>query len=234
MILHFLYKDETLVICVKPVGISSESPGLPDLIRQQEGYSVFPVHRLDQTTGGAILLARSPDACARLQQLFQQKCISKEYLAVVSGAPETDHGLFEDLLYHDCKTNKSFVVKKNRKGVRAASCEWNTLATAVTADGSVSLVRVLLHTGRTHQIRIQFASRNLPLVGDLRYGSRIRAAVPSLWSSGISFSHPYSDGKTVNAVSYPPDIFPWSLFQQLIKAPYDGAPETTHPFEKQL
>ena len=231
MFLHFLYKDETLVICEKPVGVSSESPGLPELIRKQEGFPVFPVHRLDQSTGGAILLARSSDTCARLQQLFQQNSITKEYLAVVSGIPETDHGLFEDFLFHDCKNNKSYIVQKKRKGVRSASCEWDVLAKSVADEGTMSLIRVRLHTGRTHQIRIQFASRKLPLVGDQRYGCKIRASAPSLWSSGIRFTHPYSDGKTVYTVSYPPDTFPWSLFQHCIKAPYPGASETDYPFE---
>ena len=211
MSLPLLFKDDSLVVCLKPVGISSESPGLPDLIREQEGYPVLPVHRLDQTTGGVCVLARSSSVCTEMQRLFQLDQVIKEYLAVVSGTPDTDSGLFYDLLYHDQRTNKTFVVDKMRKGVKDASCEWSVLETVDSPDGRISLVRIRLHSGRTHQIRIQFASRKMPLVGDRRYGSRIRASVPALWSARICFPHPLSD-QTIDVSSRPPDGFPWSCF----------------------
>ena len=211
MSLPLLFKDDSLVVCLKPVGISSESPGLPDMIRTQEGFPVFPVHRLDQTTGGVCVLARSSSVCTEMQRLFQLDQVIKEYLAVVSGTPDTDSGLFYDLLYHDQRTNKTFVVDKMRKGVKDASCEWSVLETVDSPDGRISLVRIRLHSGRTHQIRIQFASRKMPLVGDRRYGSRIRASVPALWSARICFPHPLSD-QTIDVSSRPPDGFPWSCF----------------------
>ena len=206
-----LYCDDTLLICEKPVGVLSESPGLPELLAKQEGFPVFPVHRLDRTTGGVCVLARSPQVCASLQRLFLQDRVVKEYLAVLSGVPETSSGVFTDLLYHDQRVNKTYVVDKRRKGVREASCEWNVLETADGASGAISLVRVRLHSGRTHQIRVQFASRRLPLIGDRRYGSRVRAAAPALWAARISFSHPLT-GKPVEASSAPPALFPWSGF----------------------
>ena len=209
--LPLLFKDDFLVVCLKPVGISSESPGLPDMISDQEGFPVFPVHRLDQTTGGVCVLARSSSVCTEMQRLFQLDQVIKEYLAVVSGTPDTDSGLFYDLLYHDQRTNKTFVVDKMRKGVKDASCEWSVLETVDSPDGRISLVRIRLHSGRTHQIRIQFASRKMPLVGDRRYGSRIRASVPALWSARICFPHPLSD-QTIDVSSRPPDGFPWSCF----------------------
>ena len=211
MSLPLLFKDDSLVVCLKPVGISSESPGLPDMIRNQEGFPVFPVHRLDQTTGGVCVLARSSSVCTEMQRLFQLDQVIKEYLAVVSGTPDTDSGLFYDLLYHDQRTNKTFVVDKMRKGVKDAYCEWSVLETVDSPDGRISLVRIRLHSGRTHQIRIQFASRKMPLVGDRRYGSRIRASVPALWSARICFPHPLSD-QTIDVSSRPPDGFPWSCF----------------------
>ncbi len=213
MSLSLLFTDSSLLICEKPVGISSESPGLPDLLREQEGFEVYPAHRLDRTTGGACILARSPRACAAMQQLFAQDRVIKEYLAVVSGIPDTSSGSCEDLLYHDPRTNKTFVVDRIRKGVRNARCEWTLLETAGQAEEAMSLLRVILHTGRTHQIRVQFASRGLPLAGDRRYGSRIRAAAPALWSARICFPHPFSPEKTVEAASTPPGIFPWSCFR---------------------
>jgi len=210
-----IYRDDSLLVCEKPVGVSSECPGLPDLIREQEGYPVFPVHRLDQTTGGVCVLARSSSACAEIQRLFQQDRVIKEYLAVISGVPDADSGLFCDLLYHDQRTNKTFVVDKMRKGVKEASCEWSALETVETLEGSITLVRVRLHSGRTHQIRTQFASRKMPLVGDRRYGSRVRASVPALWSARIRFPHPYSD-QTIDGSSIPPYFFPWSGFSSIL------------------
>ena len=208
----FLYVDESLIVCEKPVGVSSESSGLPDLIRQQKGFPVFPVHRLDQATGGAMLLARSPAACAALQRQFQEDLVTKEYLAVVSGVPETDSGLFLDLLYHDQRSNKTFVVDKQRKGVKEASCEWTVVETSEGMLGKLSLIRVRLRSGRTHQIRVQFASRKMPLVGDRRYGSRIKAHAPALWSARLCFSRPFSDGGMIDVSSSPPSVFPWSCF----------------------
>ncbi len=216
MSLPILFKDDSLVVCLKPVGISSESPGLPDLIREQEGYPVFPVHRLDQTTGGVCVLARSSSVCTEMQRLFQQDQVIKEYLAVISGRPDIDSGLFFDLLYHDQRTNKTFVVDKMRKGVKEATCEWFVLETVESSEGRISLILVRLHSGRTHQIRIQFASRKMPLVGDRRYGSRIRAPIPALWSARICFPHPLTD-QTIDVSSLPPDCFPWSGFSAILK-----------------
>lgn len=214
MTIPVLYCDNSLIVCEKPVGISSESPGLPDLLREQEGFAVFPVHRLDRTTGGACILARSPKACTALQLLFQQNRVVKEYLAVVAGVPEAASGSYSDLLYHDQRTNKTYVADKLRKGVKSAACDWSVLESVDCSGGRISLVRVRLHTGRTHQIRVQFASRRMPLAGDRRYGSRVKASAPALWSERIRFPHPFIQEKTVEAVSAPPALFPWSCFQQ--------------------
>ena len=214
MDLQLLYQDDSLIICEKPVGISSESPGIPDLLREQLGYYVFPVHRLDKTTGGVCVLARTNAACTKMQRLLQQGTVNKEYLAVISGVPETDSGTFIDFLYHDQKTNKTFVVKKPRRGVREAICEWTVLESIKLPEYIITLVRIRLHSGRTHQIRIQFASRKMSLVGDRRYGNRINASAPALWSSRICFPHPLSENKTIEAVSLPPDEFPWFCFHR--------------------
>ena len=214
MPVRLLYLDDVLAVCEKPVGVSSESSGLPERIQRQEGFAVLPVHRLDQGTGGACVLARTPQACAALQRLFQQDCVIKEYLAVVSGIPPETSGMYKDLLYHDQRTNKTFVVDRQRKGVKEASCGWTVLETAETAEGPMSLIRIRLHSGRTHQIRVQFASRKMPLIGDRRYGSRIKADTPALWSARISFPHP-STGTAVDVSSAPPDSFPWSCFRAL-------------------
>ena len=216
--IHILDCDDALLVCEKPVGVSSESPGLPELLCEQEGFTVYPVHRLDRTTGGACVLARSPKACAALQRQVLPELVVKEYLAVVSGVPDAASGTYTDLLYHDRHTNKTCVADTRRKGVREATCDWNVLETADDASGKITLVQVSLHSGRTHQIRIQFASRQLPLVGDRRYGSRIKAPAPALWSVRICFPHPLT-GKTVDVSSVPPDLFPWSCFESPVLAP---------------
>jgi len=210
-----LYSDRWLVVCEKPVGVSSESPGLPNLLSAQLQGNFFPVHRLDQSTGGVCILARSAETCAALQQLFLQALVSKEYTAVISGRPDEDEGVFEDLLFHDRRINKTYIVKQKRGGVKAASCAWRVLD-SVTSDGQIlSLMRVTLHTGRTHQIRVQFASRGYPLVGDRRYGSRIKTGAPSLWARSISFPHPFAGNDVVSFCSSPPGVFPWNCFPKI-------------------
>lgn len=207
-----LYSDSSLIVCEKPVGISSESPGLPDLLQEQLGKQVWPVHRLDQGTGGCILLAFSAESCSVLQRLFQESRIGKEYLAVISGCPTEMSGHWEDMLWHDRKSNKSYVVNRMRAGVRKAECEWNLLKTCHRDENVLSLVRVCLHTGRTHQIRVQFSTRGFPLVGDRKYGSRISSGTVALWSSGISFEHPQKKIGSISVRSVPSSVFPWDSF----------------------
>ena len=119
---------------------------------------------------------------------------------------------FAIMLWHDRAKNKSFVVSRKRAGVKEASCSWELLATAEYDGQPVSLILVRLHTGRTHQIRVQFGSRGFPLIGDRKYGGRISAPSPSLWSAGISFPHPEGKSGAVSVTSAPPAVFPWNLF----------------------
>ena len=212
MDIRFLYKDKSLVICEKPTGISSESPGLPDLISRDLHRIVYPVHRLDYGTGGVCIQACTKDACTALQRLFSEGKVCKEYLAVISGKPDSDKGIYRDLLYHDPRLNKSYVVKKMRKGVKEAICSWQVVDSVDSDDSVLSLVHVFLGTGRTHQIRVQFASHCLPLVGDRKYGSRLSAEYPALWANRIFFPHPYIPERKVEAESLPPDRYPWNRF----------------------
>ena len=207
-----LYRDADLIVCEKPVGIPSESPGLPDLLSIQTGKKVWPVHRLDQGTGGAVILAFSPECCSAMQNLFLHSLVCKEYLAVISGCPQEHAGCWHDLLWHDRAKNKSFVVTRPRGGVKEASCEWILLETSAPDGNMLSLVRVCLHTGRTHQIRVQFGSRGFPLAGDRKYGSRIPSDTVALWSAFLSFPHPDQKSGMISVKSLPPDNHPWNLF----------------------
>lgn len=215
MIVRILYQDQEMIICEKPVGISSESPGLPELVSAQIGQHVWPVHRLDKGTGGVFILALSQQSCRSLQMLFQQSQICKEYYAVISGSPEERSGTWSDLLWHDRIKNKSFVVTRSRCGVKTASCSWVLLETVKHEENQLSLVRVSLHTGRTHQIRVQFSFRGFPLVGDRKYGSHVHADTVSLWSSSISVPFPDREKSTVTVTSDPPPVFPWMLFSSV-------------------
>lgn len=214
MKINVLYQDNFLLICEKPVGIPSESPGLPDLVYAQTGINPFPVHRLDQGTGGVCILACSAEICAQVQMFFQQGLIRKEYIAVVSGKPAEVSGRYEDLLFHDRKQNKTYIVNRLRAGVKKAVCEWQLDKTVSYNDQMLSLVRVFLHTGRTHQIRVQFGSRGFPLVGDRKYGSRIKANAPALWAGSVCFPHPVFRDQTVRISATPESVFPWSLFPE--------------------
>lgn len=214
MDLRILFIDKDFVICEKPVGISCESPGLPDLVKEIIHYDCYPVHRLDAGTGGVCILAFTKKACNTLSVLFQKGYVKKEYLAVLSGKPSEESGVFRDWLFHDKERNKSYVVGNQRKGVKEAVCEWKMLESVNEKEKMMSLIRVNIQTGRTHQIRAQFASRGLPLVGDRRYGSRIKSEMIGLWANHIILPHPSRPGE-IEAFSFPPDQYPWNRFDRL-------------------
>ena len=178
--MKILYSDPSLAICIKPVGLDSESE-VPAALREALGGEVFPIHRLDKNVGGVMVYARTKQAAAALSKAVQEGTMVKEYVAMVHGTPP-ETGDWEDLLFKDSRKNKVFVVKKQRSGVKSARLEFNRLSA-----GETSLVRVRLHTGRSHQIRGQFSSRGFPLVGDHKYGSRDKRTAPLLFSCRITF-----------------------------------------------
>lgn len=212
-----LYEDPHLLLIEKPVGIpSQEADGdcLPHRLMDR-GYPVKVVHRLDKPTGGVMVYARTDKAAAKLSALVgQHDHFQKEYLAVVQGVPAETEGSYTDLLYHDIRKNKSYVVDRQRKGVREAKLDFVVLETINTDEGIFSLIRVRLHTGRTHQIRVQFASRKMPLYGDSRYGG-VKGVHLGLWSHRLTLAHPIT-GAPISAQSDPDwDSTPWCYFQQL-------------------
>lgn len=178
--MEILFANRDLVVCIKPVGLDSEMQ-VPQELKEQLGGEIFPIHRLDKNVGGVMVYARTKQAAAALSKAVQEGAMVKEYVATVHGTPP-EAGDWEDLLWKDPKKNKVFVVKRQRGGVKKARLEFRTLR-----SGEQSLVRIRLHTGRSHQIRVQFSSRGFPLVGDHKYGSRDERSEPMLFSCCITF-----------------------------------------------
>ncbi len=207
MEIKILYKDKRLLLCLKPAGVLSESPGMPELLKQQIGGEIFPVHRLDRAVGGIMLYGRTKDAAGKLSALVSNRGVKKTYLALIQGVPNEKEGVFKDLLFKDSAKNKSYVVKRPRKGVKEAELSYRVLRT----DGKKSLVEIQLLTGRSHQIRVQFASRKMPLLGDVKYGSTYKDCPLALWSESLSFIDPFTK-KAMDFEALPPQEYPWTEF----------------------
>ena len=178
--MEMLYSDQHIAVIVKPIGMDSEKD-VPAALTEQLGGCIFPIHRLDQNVGGVMVYARTRQAAAALSKAVQEGAMVKEYVAMVHGTPP-EFGDWSDFLFKDSRKNKVFAVKKERRGVKYARLEFNRLTA-----GETSLVRVRLHTGRSHQIRVQFSSRGFPLVGDHKYGSRDERTAPMLYSCKVTF-----------------------------------------------
>ena len=211
--MEILYKDRHIAVCVKPVGVISEDPGMPALLREQLGGEAYCVHRLDTVVGGVMVYALNKKAAAKLSAYIAGDMLTKEYLAVVEGIPNPDEGYMDDLLLKDSAKGKSYVVQRMRKGVKDARLQCKVLQTVATVNGTYSLVWVRLVTGRFHQIRVQFASRKHPLVGDGKYGSKCNRCTPALWAWRLTFPHPQT-GEWRRYDQKPPEQFPWNLFDE--------------------
>lgn len=205
--IQILKLERSYALCVKPVGVLSEEPGMPALLREQLGGDWYCVHRLDKAVGGVMVYARTRKAAAVLSTAVAEREMKKEYLAVCQSAPEPPAGTMEDLLFKDSGKNKAFVVKRERKGVKPARLSYETLA----AGKDSALVHVTLDTGRFHQIRVQFASRKHPLLGDRRYGGPTAQQL-GLWSWRLTIPDP-DTGKPVTACALP-EGEPWSAFAE--------------------
>lgn len=209
--IEILFEDRPLAVCVKPVGVLSQCDGQEDmvaLLAEQLGGEIFPLHRLDRNVGGVMAFARNARAAADLSEQIRGGGFVKRYLAAVGGIPEPEAGEMSDLLFKDSRSGRSYVVNRPRKGTKEARLAYRTLG---SAEGK-SLVLVRLFTGRTHQIRVQFASRRMPLLGDGKYGSRDKGCDIALWSHRLTFTHPTS-GKELCFCSLPDSSeYPWNLF----------------------
>lgn len=207
--MEILYQDSRLVVCLKPAGVlSTDSPGgVPELLRRQLGTEdLRTVHRLDQVVGGLMVLARDAGAASELSRQIREGSFDKRYLAVVHGQAG-DSGSLRDLLGRDRARRLTYVAAEPGKDVREALLDYETLG---RTEG-MSLVRIRLITGRTHQIRCQFASRGLPLVGDRKYGRSEDGCAIALWSCALRFHHP-DGGRPLRFAAPPPSVWPWTDF----------------------
>ncbi len=209
--MQFVYVDEDIVVCQKPPKVLStdEPGGMPELVRQALGDSkadVRTVHRLDRVVSGLMVLARNAGAASELSRQIRENEFKKEYLAVVHGAPPKDKGSLFDMLLRDKARRMTMVVQQEGKGVQPAILHYQVLKKA----RGMSRVRIQLETGRTHQIRVQFASRNLPLVGERKYSLLDEDCPIALWSFALEFCHPIT-GEPMRFTLQPPDIYPWTV-----------------------
>lgn len=191
--MEILYSDKNIIVCIKPVGLDSEKQ-VPDELKEEFNGEIFTIHRLDLNVGGVMVYARNKKTAADLSHTIQEGTMIKEYLATVHGTPP-ESGDWEDLLFKDSRKNKVFVVKRVRRGVKKARLEFKRIS-----QGETSQVHIRLHTGRSHQIRVQFASRGFPLVGDHKYGSKDKQTLPMLFSCKLTF--PYQ-GETISFEAQP-------------------------------
>ena len=212
--IRILYKDDMLAVAVKPAGVLSQpdrtgEDSMVTLLKAQLGREVFPVHRLDRAVGGVMLFAMTKSAAGKLSALVTSDLFEKEYMAIIHGVPTEEKAELSDYLFHDARRNLTTVVTPDHKDAKDAKLAYTLLAKDM--ENEFSLVRVRLYTGRTHQIRVQFASRSMPIAGDGKYGARDRMGL-ALWSSRLSFRHPIRK-KTMTFEALPDGtVTPWDRF----------------------
>ena len=210
--MEIVYMDESIIVCVKPAGmLSTDSPGgVPEALRQQLGTeNIRTVHRLDAAVSGLMLLARRKKTAADLGKQVMERGLGKEYLAVVHGCPEERSVTLRDYLHRDKAKRMSFVVPEGSPESQEAVLDYEVLG----EKRGLSLVRIRLHTGRTHQIRVQFSSRGFPLYGDKKYGLGEDGGI-ALWSARLQFTHPKT-GQEMDISKAPKSVeYPWSEFEK--------------------
>ena len=209
--MELIYLDKDIVVCIKPARVLStdEPGGLPDLIREALGNpksDIRTVHRLDRVVSGVMVLARNAKAASELSRQIREDEFHKEYLAVLHGSPEETSGTLRDLLGRDKARKMTFVATEPGKGIQEAVLDYEVL----NQTEHFSRVKVHLHTGRTHQIRVQFASRGFPLVGERKYSALEDPCEIALWSHKIGFTHP-ATGNWMEFTHEPPEVYPWTV-----------------------
>ncbi len=218
--IHEIYSDDSILVVVKPAGmpIQSDPTGDPDLLTcLKEKYgNLWLVHRLDRTVGGVVVFARTSTAAGKLSVAVQSHdAFCKEYVALVPGAVGGEETLV-DLLFHDTRAHRAYPVDRRRNGVKEAKLTRRAVVTRHTAGGEATLLDIRLYTGRFHQIRVQLATRGTPILGDGKYGSRVKCPL-ALFAYRLSFDHPVT-GRRLVFSAHPGDAEPWRDFSSDIDA----------------
>lgn len=193
--MEILFNDNDIIVCIKPRGVLSQSdisgkPNMIDILKEHCKSDIYPIHRLDREVSGVMVYAKNKNSASSLSRQVQNGELKKEYIAMIHRRPTENSGEMVDFLFKDSNKNKSFVVKKERKGVKKAILNYELIKSLTIENEEYSIVKIKLVTGRTHQIRVQFSSRNMPLVGDRKYGSKDTFKNIGLWSFGLAFLHP--------------------------------------------
>ena len=220
--LKVLYEDNHIIAVEKEPNIPSQADKTEDLdmltiIKKylKEKYNkpgnvyLGLVHRLDRPVGGVMIFAKTSKSASRLSNQVREKIFKKKYLAVVDGKFEHKEGTLEDYLYKDERNNMSKVVKPEKKNAKFAKLDYEVLA--YNEAKKLSLVKVNLHTGRHHQIRVQFSSRKHPLVGDVKYGLNTEKIPVALFAYKLAFYHPISREKMKFELEIP-KRYPFNMF----------------------
>ncbi len=214
--IEIVYEDDFLLVAVKPVTMSSQKDesGLSAVseLEMQLGCTIYPLHRLDKMVSGLIIYAKDSRTAGKLSKALTSDFFDKDYLAVVENTFDEPRGMMNDLLFYDRKKNKSFVVNRERNGVKDAFLTYEV----IQQTDDKALVKVHLITGRTHQIRVQFSHAGHPLCGDGKYGSKDNHCTVALFSHQLTFKHPITN-RMMYFRKYPESRYPWNLFDSLEK-----------------
>ena len=221
--LKVIYEDNHIIVVEKPVNIPSQGDKTGDIdmlsiikAYLKEKYNkpgevyLGLVHRLDRPTGGVMVFAKTSKAASRLSEQVRNKEMHKQYLCIVDGKMENKQGTLKDYLYKNEKTNTSRIAKPNEKNAKEAILDYEVIK--YNEEINLSVIKVNLHTGRHHQIRVQFASRNHSLYGDQKYGTRGRGKQLALWAFSLSFKHPTTK-EVLLFEDYPEKIGSWKILE---------------------
>ena len=227
MDIPILYEDNHLLVVEKPVNIpvQEDSSGDKDLlnllkedikIRYEKPGNVYLglVHRLDRPVGGAMVFAKTSKAASRLSDVIRKDEIERRYLAVVRGVPKKKKATLEHYLYKDTKKNKVSVVSANQKDAKKAILDYEV----ISSEDGMSLLSIRLHTGRSHQIRVQLSASGYPLYGDQKYGQQVNRTGQqiALWANSLEFPHPTTK-QLISVQSSPKNEYPWSLWSYYVR-----------------
>lgn len=220
--LVILHEDNHIIVVLKPQNIPScedESKDLDMLnmikeyirvtYNKQGNVYLGLVHRLDRPTGGVMVFAKSSKAASRLSEQLKEGDFEKRYFAIINGVPKEEKATLTHYMKKNAVNNMVYVCPQTVQGAKFAQLEY----TLLDKTSDLSLVDVKLHTGRSHQIRVQMNAIGHPLYGDMRYGGeKAKKGYLALWAYYLSFTHPVSKERMVFRVQPPKDNMPWKLF----------------------